>query len=230
MQKSTRREWKYVLALVAFAWMAQAIFADAHVTTEPIAKDGTAVQLDLPKSLHLKNTGGSDGPRGPGSGSGLCVFTSLNHAAYWNRVSLLYDFQKYMTAFPGGGWPQKVDAMIAKKSQSAGVAKPEYIQFEANNLDLLVLAIKTGRMPSVTYSFSPTKRYGGARIAHMVSLVSARAGKGPDGKGWWCVLDNNFPGSYEWMSEGDFLRVYSGGRLGWSVVFLNPAPPPIPLN
>lgn len=222
--------FRMLFVALCMGLLGASVCGQAHVTKEPVANDGTPVQLDLPRALHLKNTGGSDGPRGPGSGSGLCVFTSLNHASYWNRVPLLYDFQKYMTQFPGGGWPQKVDAMIARKAAAASTDKPEYVQFEANNLDLLALAVKTGRMPSITYSYSPTKRYGGAKIAHMVSLVGARAGKGPDGKGWWTVLDNNFPGTYEWMPESEFLRVYSGGRLGWSVVFLNPSPPPVPVN
>ncbi len=80
-------------------------------------------------------------------------------------------------------------------------------------------------MPGVTYSFSPTKRYGGARIAHMVSLVHA------DDQ-WFCVLDNNYPGldKYEWMSPAEFLKTYTGGGGGWAVILLDRGPPPLPWN
>lgn len=202
----------------------------AHVTKEPVAEDGTPVQIDLPKSLHLRNKGGSDSPRGPGYGSGLCVFTSLNHSAYWQNIWILQDFRDWMTHFPGGGYPAKVDSMIARLCKDRHAAKPKYLQSETNNLDILRLAIKTGRMPCITYYHSPTGRYGGSRISHMVNLVSAGTGKGPDGKGWWTVLDNNYPGSYEWMSEAEFLRTASGGNKIWSVIFLSPTPPPVPVN
>lgn len=202
----------------------------AHVTAEPFASDGTPVDADLPKVLHMKNTGGSDGPRGPGSGSGLCVFTSTEHSARYQNVTQLLGFQKWMTRKPGGGYPEKLDDMIAAYCREQKVPVPAYVQIQSNDLSLLKAAAKSARMIGVTYAVSPTGRYGGARIAHMVNLVAVGAGKGPDGKGWYCVLDNNFPGSYEWMSEAQFLRSYSGGSRGWAVIFCNPCPPPSPLH
>lgn len=205
----------------------------AHVTTEPVAKDGTAAPLDLPRALQMKNTGGNDrgpgNPRGePGKGSGLCVFTSINHAAYWQNVPELQGFQKWMTNHPGGGYPEKVKDMIDRLCKEQGRPVPEYMQVESNDLEPLKLAVRCGLMPSITYSYSPTGRYGGKKIAHMVTLVAAGEGKGPDGKGWWAVLDNNFPGSFEWMSEAQFLRAYKGDQQGWAVILLNPGPPPVP--
>jgi hypothetical protein len=197
--------------------------AQAHVTKEPIAKDGTQVQVDIPPVLHMRNTGGSDG-------SGLCVFTSINHSAYYQNCVLLQEFQKYMTQFPGGGWPQQVDRKIKELAKVRHEPPPLFVQVETNDLDVLKLACKTGRSPGVTYSFSPTGRYNGQRISHMVSLVAAGAGKGPDGRGWWCILDNNYPKSYEWMSEAQFLRTYTRGQQGWAVILLNPGPPPVPTN
>lgn len=206
------------------------IFAQAHITKEPVANDGTPVQLDLPKALHMRNTGGSDGPRGPGSGSGLCVFTSINHAAYWQNVFQLQEFQKWMTKYPGGGHPQKVDAMIGKLCKEQGLPMPDYLNMQTNDLNILRSAVRSGRMPSITYNFSPVGRYGKSRIYHMVSLVAAGAGKGPDGKGWWAVLDNNYPGTFEWMSEAQFMRVYAYGGTGWTVCLLRPSCPPVPFN
>ncbi len=79
----------------------------------------------------------------------------------------------------------------------------------------------------ITYGVSPSGRYGGQTVYHMVNLAAAGAGKGPDGKGWWCVQDNNFPGTWEWMSEAQFARAYSAGSGPWAAFLLVPSPPPI---
>jgi hypothetical protein len=186
-----------------------------------IAPDGkTEIQIDLPGSQHLKNLGGSDG-------AGLCVFTSISHCARWAHVALLENFRDYMTKYPGGGWPAKVDQYIAKIAAEKGIPVPEYIQLEGGReqLDALKFALKTGRMIGVTYSFSPTGRYNGRRIAHMVNLVHL------DGT-TACVLDNNFPGetTYEWMTVEEFIRTFTGGRAGWAVILLDAGPPPLPFN
>lgn len=180
----------------------------------------TEIQIDLPGTQHLKNTGGSDG-------AGLCVFTSISHSARWANVDLLSNFRDWMKKYPGGGWPEKVDQKIAQISKEKGVTPPKYIQIEGGKevLQTLQLACVSGRMPGVTYSFSPTGRYGGQRIAHMVSLVHL------DSK-YACVLDNNYPGEdkYEWMTVNDFLKTFTGGRSGWAFILLNNGPPPIPWN
>lgn len=179
------------------------------------APDGTPVQIDMPRELRMKNVGGRDG-------AGLCVFTSLNHSAIWQDIDVLKDFQKWMRSKPGGGYPQKVDAMIAQKCKEAGAPVPDYIQVEGKDLEILDLACKTGRMPGVTYGFSPSGRYGGSRISHMVNLAHA------DGKNY-AVLDNNYIEDLEWLSKSEFQRAY-GSDGGWSVIFLKPGPPPAPRN
>lgn len=181
-----------------------------------VAPDGTEAHCPIPKEFHLKNRGGSDG-------SGLCVFCSIQHQAVWQGVTPLEDFFKWMWNKPGGGYPSKVEKMIELKCKEMGVSVPLYIQVENNDLDILKLACRSGRSPGITYSFSPTGRYGGQRIAHMVSLVHA------DDK-WFGILDNNYPGTIEWMSPQEFLRSYSGGSTGWSVILLDSGPPPPPRN
>jgi hypothetical protein len=57
----------------------------------------------------------------------------------------------------------------------------------------------------------------------MVSLLHAS-------EKWFCILDNNYPQSFEWMSPDEFRRTYTGGRSGWSVILLSPGPPPVPKN
>lgn len=184
----------------------------------PVSKE--EVHIDLPDSLHLKNVGGSDG-------AGLCVFTSISHAARWQNVPLLENFRDWMRKYPGGGWPEKVKKKITEIAKEKGVEEPLYLQVEGNDFEILKRACENNLMPSVTYSYSPDpKRYGGQRIAHMVNLVHASDTD-------YCVLDNNFPGSqrYQWMTPREFEKAYTGGSgTGWSVILLNPGPPKMPRN
>jgi hypothetical protein len=119
--------------------------------------------------------------------------------------------------------------MIAQICQEKGAPVPLYIQVEGGDLEVLQAACRTGRMPGVTYSYSPTGRYGGARISHMVSLVHAD-------ERHFVILDNNYPGSaghedtYEWLSPQEFHKTYTGGGGGWCVVLLEASPPPPPHN
>jgi len=175
--------------------------------------DGRPIHCDLPKSLHMMNAGGSDR-------AGLCVFTSGEHSAMWHNIEGLYGLQEWCKRRPGGGWPDKLDKVIAEVSAERRCSKPRYIQVESCDLEILKLACRTGRLPCVTYGFSPTNRYGGQRISHMVNILHAD-------DDWFCVLDNNFPGTYEWMSPTEFSRTYCDGRgTGWCVIFLSPGPPP----
>lgn len=190
---------------------------EASVSDKPIAPDGTAIQCDLPRSLHMKNRGGSDG-------AGLCVGTSIEMCASYQNCEQLFGYQNYLTKFPGGGYPQQVDRAVANYCKAQGVKVPEYIQVEERTLRTLALALKTGRPVGSTYCYSPSGRYGGARIAHMVMVAHCC-------EKWVCVIDNNFPGTYEWMTPAEFLKCSTcgGGNL-WAVVLLNPAPPPPPCN
>jgi hypothetical protein len=180
------------------------------------APDGTPVQVDLPPDLRMHNTGGRDG-------AGLCVFTSMNHAAIWQDVESLKDFQKWMKSKPGGGYPEKVAAMITQKCKELGVVEPKYVQVEGNDLEPIRVALKTGRMSCITYSFSPSGRYGGQRIAHMVNCVH-------DVNGYFGILDNNYPEKIEWLDESEFKKSYGGGGGGWTIILLDAGPPPPPRN
>lgn len=182
------------------------------------APDGTEIHCDLPGSEHLKNKGGRDG-------AGLCVFTSIDHSARWQQVPQLIGFRDWMTKHPGGGYPSKVTKMISQICKERGMLEPAYIQVEGADLEVLKRACVGGRMPGVTYCRSPTGRYGGQTIAHMVSLPHADAKN-------FCVLDNNYPGAdqYEWMTPEEFRKTYTGGGGGWAVILLEPGPPPPPKN
>lgn len=169
------------------------------------------VVCDLPEGEKKKNVGGRDG-------SGLCVFTSIEYAARWQNERRLVDFQKQMRQEPGGGYPEKVDRMIKKYGQGT-----QYIQHTGGDYEFLKSAIKSGRMPSVTYDGRDSHYGAGNRIAHMVSLVYADDEVA-------CVSDNNYPRDNQlmWMSSVDFVSRWKGNSGGWAVVLLSPPPPPVP--
>jgi hypothetical protein len=182
-------------------------------TGGPIAPDGKSqVVCDLPVDQRKHNVGGRDG-------AGLCVFTSIMHEARWQNERRLMNFQDDMRKEPGGGYPEKVDRMIAK----FGAGTP-YLQYEGRDPSILELALRTGRFPAVTYDGHDGVHYHG-RIAHMVNLAYLD-------ETWACILDNNFIGENElvWMSRSEFLQRWTGGGSGWAVVLLSPPPPPVPHN
>lgn len=180
----------------------------------PTGPDGkTEVVCDLPVSERTKNVGGTDG-------AGLCVFSSIGHSARYQNEHRLANFQKDMRKEKGGGFPQKVDAMIKKYGPGT-----LYVQYEGKDPSILKLALKTGRMPGVTYCGKDVHYKG--QIAHMVNLVGWS-----DEADLAVILDNNFIGDKElvWLSRKEFLDRWINGQQGWAVILLaNPAPP-VPRN
>jgi hypothetical protein len=214
-----------VFSLLIWLSATFALAPASAVITGPRHHDATEVQCDIPADLHVRNRAGTDG-------SGLCVFASMKMSGHWHDEPVFLGLFEWMRARPGGGYPSKVDAMVSAFCKEKGLSRPMYLQIESANLDILRLACRTGRLPAVTYAISPTGRYGGRRLSHMVSLLAAGEGKGPDGKGWWVILDNNHPGGeqLEWMSESQFRRTYTNGASGWAIVLLRAGPPPVPRN
>lgn len=209
-RRATPLVYTLFLALtLASTWTLQAS-AERATIGGPTGPDGTEVVCDMPAMEHIRNVGGRDG-------AGLCVFTSIEHSGRWQNCEELRGFQAKMKSELGGGFPAKVDIMMKKYAPTA-----KYVQYSGNDPAILDLAMKTGRMPSVTYGFS--ERYGG-RVYHMVNLVHMDGNVA-------CVLDNNFIGAdkLEWMSRGEFLRRWKLGGGGWTVILLSAPPPPVPVN
>lgn len=179
-----------------------------------VSPDGAEIHADLPGDLHRRNTSSK--------GLGLCVFTSIHHSALWQNIPALQEMPKWLIdkGIPGGGYPEKVKDLIPKICKDRGLPEPDYIQIENADHEVLSKACKTGRMVCATYSRSPTGRYGGGRISHMVSVPHA------DEK-FVAVLDNNYIQSYEWMTPDEAKRA---GVYEWLIVFLSPPPPPPPKN
>ena len=178
-----------------------------------IGPDGkTEVTCDLPSDLLFHNTGGKDG-------AGLCVFASLTYAAIYQNEQKLVGLFEAMKKERGGGYPQKVDAMIAKYGPGA-----RYVQYEGSDPAILKAALASGRMPCVTYN-GHDPHYRGS-IAHMVDLVCY-----DEQANLAAIRDNNFTGPSDlvWMTCAEFLKRWKGDG-GWAVVLLSPPPPPPPRN
>lgn len=177
--------------------------------------DGRRITCDLPDSQHLRNVGGSDG-------AGLCVFCSTEHDARWQNVPVLTGFRDWMRKYPGGGYPSKLDKMIAQKCREAGVPVPPYLQHTGGDVAFLESVLKTNRYVAVTYAGKDGVYYRDV-IAHMVNLVHL------DSR-WAVVHDNNYPGKYLWLPRAEFVARWKANSGGWAVALLAPPPPPIPVN
>jgi hypothetical protein len=184
------------------------------------APDGTEIHCDLPASLHRKNT--------TSRGQGCCVWTSIHHAAMWQNVQAYQEAPQWIQGkgIAGGAHSGSVAKQLPEMAKERGYADPpKFLNYEGNDLELLKIACRGGRCPAVTYSFSPTGRYGGSRIAHMVSLLHAS-------DRWFAIVDNNHVGAnqIEWLSPAEFKKTWTGMGGGWAVILLSGGPPPPPKN
>lgn len=184
-----------------------------------VSPDGVPIQCDYPGERMKPNVGGSDG-------KGLCVFDSASWAMDWHRHREGYGLLEWMTRKPGGGWPEKFDAMMAEFWREKGKPAPRYVQMEGDDIPFVIDALAKGKLVCGTYWRSPTGRYQGQRIAHMVCIAHH------DGERV-AVIDNNFCGAdkVEWMSAAEFRKTFlnSSGK-GWAIAFDAPPPPPPPHN
>ena len=173
--------------------------------------------IDLPIAKHVKNTAGTDG-------AGLCVWASLQMHANWVEADKLKDIMIQMQKEPGGGWPERV----TRKMKEVAPDIP-YVQYEGSDPSVLDLAMKTGRPACVTYGYG--ERYNNQTIAHMVLLAHLDPEGARNGKPLAAIIDNNFPGTWEWMTREEFLKRWKHPNgEGWAVVILLSPPPPIPAN
>lgn len=200
--------------LALFTTLSLAGIADA-IDAAGRDNHGEQLTVDLPDEQHLRNTGGRDG-------AGLCVFTSIDHAARYQDCQALIGFRDFMTKYPGGGWPEKVSQYIPKMAASKGHPTPEYVQHTGGDVEFLRLALRTGRYVCVTYDGRDGVFYRGS-IAHMVNLVHLS-------DQWAVIHDNNYPRQFLWMTPDQFVSRWRGNGGGWAIALLNPPPPPIPFN
>jgi hypothetical protein len=180
----------------------------------PVGPGGVEVTTDLPVELRHKNIAGTDG-------AGCCPFASVQHSARWQNEKKLWNFLEDVGRHnKGGGWPEKMTAMIKKYGSGA-----QFVQYEGRDPSILSLALKTGRMPAITYCGRDC-HYSG-NIAHMVSLIYLSKEKNLA-----CILDNNYIQACQlvWMSYDELISRWLGNGGGWAVILLNPRPPLPPRN
>lgn len=147
----------------------------------------------------------------------------MRHSGIWADEPVFTAIFDWMKKHPGGGYPDKVTQMVKRCAGELGLPEPDYLQVTGMDLEILKAACQSGRMPAVFCSFSPTGRYGGRRISHMVSLVHAD-------DHWFVVLDNNYVTGdkhLEWLTPAEFAQTYSPG---WAVIPLKAGPPLAPHN
>lgn len=186
----------------------------------PVGPDGrTEVDCDLPVSQRIKNIGSYR------DGAGMCVMSSIEMAARWANLEQMRGLRDWCANQPGGAYPSKVDRQLKEFCAAKSIPIPAYYQYEGPEpLPVIQAAIKSGRMPCITYSGQDGVRYRGS-IAHMVcsnGLTEATA----------TILDNNGIGENEllWMTPEDMVKRCSGRGSGWVFVWLAPGPPPVPRN
>ncbi|VTS03249.1 hypothetical protein [Tuwongella immobilis] len=207
-----RLKWIFAFSTIVLAGIALA----GPSTVGGPTFQGESLTVDLPVSEHIRNIGSRV------DGAGMCVNSSLEMAARWAGMEDWRGFRDWSAQWPGGSYPGKVDEQIAAYAKLKGLEPPRYVQYEGKDpAPILALADKTGRMASVTYGRSP--RYGGT-IYHMVCCPKF-------GSKSAAILDNNFPGNYEWMSPDEAVsRIKHATGQGWVHVWLTPPPPPPPTN
>lgn len=167
---------------------------EAQGRTDP--QTGRPIQIDLPAERHRRNLP---------DGGGCCVFASGSMGADWHNIPQLMTM---LDDRLGGGWPQKVDQVIARKYPGF----KDYVQAEGreNVTRLLDWALPSGRIAMVTFG-----------RGHMVNCVHLDQSRG-------AILDNNRPGVFQWMSREQLLAKIMEG--GWAWTYLTPPPPPVPIN
>jgi NAD(P)-dependent dehydrogenase (short-subunit alcohol dehydrogenase family) len=79
---------------------------------EELTPEPSEIEVELPIAQHVRNFGA------PADGKGLCVFASMTMAARWHHIQELSDIIHKLNE--GGGWPEKLDKMIAAYAASKG--------------------------------------------------------------------------------------------------------------
>lgn len=166
---------------------------------------GTTANAPIPKELHFRNEGGSDG-------SGLCVIASVVINGAYQRIpglTLLKDSPLWKAAKqkPGGYYPKKLDDLITEVMPTEEWVG--YSDRDPAKLDTILHTLSaSGRAIGATMNTGALYKY--APIHHMISLVHYESGK------LACVVDNNDPGLYHWMPASEFLKRLMDGGEGWA--------------
>jgi hypothetical protein len=191
-------------ALLALVLIAQtASDRSEHVTDTPEYR-GVHASAPIPPELHIRNEGGSDG-------AGLCVISSiLANGAYQGVPGLdrLKDSTLWRTAKsrPGGYYPGKLEALLKQV-----LPGERWFSWEGPTPELVAEYSKRGYPVAATMNTG--ELYNWQSIHHMISIAHLD-------DSWACVVDNNDPGKYHWMTAAEYARRFPDGGQGWGFVWL----------
>lgn len=186
-----------------------------------VGPDGkTEVVIDLPVDQRMRNIGSKR------DGLGMCVSTSMTHAARWHNMREWLTFRDWCAEFPGGGYPSKMDKQVREFAKEKGIPCPMFLQYEGTDPTIIEEALAAGLCVSNTYCGRDGVRYSG-HISHMVNTVYLSRKNNLA-----AIMDNN--GKAEdliWMSFDEYVERWTdGGRGGWVFLWLVAPPPPPPCN
>lgn len=183
-----------------------------EVVTEAPVLDGVHAQVPLRPEYHFKNEGGRDG-------AGLCVISSVNSDGWYQDVPEFVDAKnskvwRLAKRKDGGYYPAKLKdpfdeaGVVTAWIQAEGSAE-ELVPVIKHYLDLGIPVANT--MAFSQRYISPDLPTG--EIHHMVQTLHLRDGLA-------CLVDNNFPGTFLWVTEAEYGRRLVDGQAGWIVVLL----------
>lgn len=193
-----------ILALV-LASSASAQSGRWEVVTEEPEYQGVKASVPIPPEYHIPNEGSAV------DGLGLCVGSSLLiNGAYQGvpgmELGKNSEWWRYLKARPGGSYPSKLEADVRKLYPDE-----KWVSWEGRVTDLIAEYTRKGYPVAATMNTGLQYKWQG--IHHMVSVVHL------DDK-YACIVDNNDPGYYHWMSADDYKRRFVDGQTGWLFVWL----------
>lgn len=195
-------------ALAALFVLCGSCFAQSgrweEVTNTPEFQ-GVRASVPVPAEFHIRNEGSSL------DGLGLCVGASLLINGAYQGVPGMErgkdsEWWRYLKARPGGSYPEKLEADVRKLYPGE-----KWVSWTGRVTDLIEEYTRAGYPVAATMNTGI--QYGWAPIHHMVSVVHL------DDK-LACVVDNNDPGRFHWMSAADYKRRFVDGQTGWLFVWL----------
>jgi len=145
-------------------------------------------------------------------GLGCCTFRSAEYASWWQNEPALHGLPEWMKeqGIAGGGTPTKQAEIVRRIAQARNLPVPKFVQYEGRDPSIIELALRTGRVPCITWQ--------GNHMLVCVYLDGERA----------AILDNNDPDRLHWYSRDDFVRKWTAGGGGWVFLLLASPPPPPP--
>lgn len=178
------------------------------VTTEPRLGPVVA-NAPIPSEMHRKNEGSTVDK------AGLCVISSIEANARYQGVPGFQagedsELWRRAKAAPGGYYPEKLERLLKEV-----LPGEKWFSWEGEGTDL-VRAYSAKGYPVGTTTNSG-ELYGDESIHHMVSTVHADDSLA-------CLVDNNDPGKFRWVTAAEFARRFPDGGKGWGFVWLRLPP------